>query len=39
MVAGKSEGRADIFAGEGGCLMLVASQVVKIKIKREPLQH
>lgn len=33
MVAGKSGGRADIFASEGGCLMLLASQVVKIKIK------
>lgn len=33
MVAGKSGGRADIFASEGGCLMLLASQVLKIKIK------
>ena len=33
MVAGKSGGRADIFASEGGYLMLLASEVVKINIK------
>ena len=33
MVAGKSGGRAVIFPSEGDCLMLLASQVVQIKIK------
>ena len=33
MVAEKSGERADIFPSEGGCQMLLASQVVKSKIK------
>ena len=33
MVAEKSGERADIFPNEGGCQMLLASQVVKSKIK------